>query len=92
MKQITQIFIGGWESDFNMRLSNSSKWNCNELMFKWNKEIGFLMWLKVEFRPLIVKYLVILFSEWITLMKFSVLEISGFAIRTILTCFLMTVF
>ena len=36
--------------------------------------------LKVEFRSLIVKYLVMLFSELIALMKFSVLEIAGFDI------------
>ena len=37
------------------------------------------MSLKAEFRSLIVKYLVKLFSELIALMKFSVLEIAGFA-------------
>ena len=38
------------------------------------------MSLKVEFRSLVVKYLVMLFSEIIALMKFSVLEIAGLAI------------
>ena len=38
------------------------------------------MSLKVEFRSLIVKYLVMLFSELIALMKFSVLEIADFDI------------
>ena len=49
------------------------------------------MSLEVEFRSLIAKYLVILFSELIALMKFSVLEIAGFAIWVNLTYFLMTV-
>ena len=38
------------------------------------------MSLKVEFRSLFVKYLVMLFSKLIALMKFSVFEIAGFAI------------
>ena len=38
------------------------------------------MSLKVEFRSLIVKFLVILFSELVALMKFLVLAIAGFAI------------
>ena len=38
------------------------------------------MTLKVELRSLIVKYLVMLFSELIVLMKFSLLDIAGFAI------------
>ena len=38
------------------------------------------MSLKVEFRSLIVKSLVILFSELVALMKFLVLAIAGFAI------------
>ena len=73
--------------DFDMRLSSSSKWNDNGLMFKWNRVKGLPMSLKVEFRTLIVKYLVILFSELIALMKFSV--IAGFAIWVNLTYFLM---
>ena len=81
-----------WKSffDFDMRLSNSSK-NDNELILKWNKEKELPMSLKVEFRPLIVKYLVVVLSELIPLMKFSVLEIAGFAIWVNLTCFPMTV-
>ena len=77
--------------DFDVRLSYSSKWNGNKLMFKWKKEKGLPMSLKVEFRSLVVKYLVMLFSELIALMKFSVLEIAGLAIWVNLTCFLMTV-
>ena len=77
--------------DFDMRLSNSSKWNENELMFKWNKEKGLPMSLEVEFRSLIARYLVMLFSKLIALMKFSVLEPAGFAIWVNLTCFLLTV-
>ena len=38
------------------------------------------MTLKVDLRSLIVKYLVMLFSELIVLMKFLVLDIAGFAI------------
>ena len=49
------------------------------------------MSLKVEFRFLIVTYLVMLFSELTALMKFLVLEIAGFAISINLTCFSMTV-
>ena len=49
------------------------------------------MSLKVEFRSLIVKYLVMLFSLLIALMKFAVLEIAGFAIWVNLTDFPMTV-
>lgn len=49
------------------------------------------MSLKVEFRSLIVTYLVMLFSELTALMKFLVLEIAGFAISINLTCFSMTV-
>ena len=49
------------------------------------------MSLKVEFRSLIVTYLVMLFSELTALMKFLVLEIVGFAISINLTCFSMTV-
>ena len=81
-----------WKSffDFDMRLSNSSK-NDNELIFKWNKEKELPMSLKVEFRPLIVTYLVVVLSELIPLMKFSVLEIAGFAIWVNLTCFPMTI-
>ena len=56
--------------DFDMKLCNSSKWN-NKLMFKWNKEKGLPMSLKIEFRSLIVKYLVMFFSGLIALMKFS---------------------
>ena len=57
----------------------------------WNKDKGLPMLLKVEFRSLIVKYLVMLFSELIALMKFSVLEITRFAIWVNLTGFPMTV-
>ena len=49
------------------------------------------MSLKVEFRSLIVTYLVMLFSELTALIKFLVLEIAGFAISINLTCFSMTV-
>ena len=49
------------------------------------------MSLKVEFRSLIVTYLVMLFSELTALMKVLVLEIAGFAISINLTCFSMTV-
>ena len=49
------------------------------------------MSLKVEFRSLIVTYLVMLFSELTALMKFLVLEIAGFAISINLICFSMTV-
>ena len=35
---------------------------------------------ELEFRSLMVKYIVILFSELTALMKFSALEIAGFAI------------
>ena len=71
-----------WKSfyDFDMRLSNSSKWNDNELMLKWNKEKELSMLLKREFRPLIVTNLAIMFSELIGLMNFLVSEIAGFAI------------
>ena len=48
--------------------------------------------LKVEFRSLIVKYLVLLFSELLALMSFSVLDIADFAIGVNLTCFPMAVF
>ena len=50
-----------WKSffDFDMRLSNSSKWNDNKLMFKWNKEKGLPISLKVEFRSLIVVKLLV---------------------------------
>ena len=70
-----------WKSfyDFDMRLSNSSKWN-DELMLKWNKEKELSMLLKREFRPLIVTNLAIMFSELIGLMNFLVSEIAGFAI------------
>ena len=80
-----------WKSffDFDMSLFNSWKWNDNELIFKWNKEKGLPMSLKVEFRSLIVKYLVMLFSELIALMKFSVLEIADFDIWVNLNCFPM---
>ena len=37
------------------------------------------------------KYLVILFSELVALMKFSALEIAGFLVGVNLTCFPMTV-
>ena len=71
-----------WKSfyDFDMRLSNSSKWNDNELMLKWNKEKELPMLLKREFRSLIVTNLAIMFSELIGLMNFLVSEIAGFAI------------
>ena len=67
------------------------KRNDNELIFKWNKEKGLPTSLKVEFRYLIVKYLVMLSSELIALMRFSVLEIAGFAKLVNLTCFPMNV-
>ena len=47
--------------------------------------------LKVEFRSLIVKHLVILFSEITALMKFPALEIEGFAIWVNLNGFFMIV-
>ena len=56
-------------------------------MFSWNKEKGFSISLKVEFRSLIVKYLVMLFSELTAWMKLSTLGIAGFAIWANLTCF-----
>ena len=56
-----------------------------------NKEKGLPVSLQVEFGSLIVKYLVMLVSEWIALMKFAVLEVAGFAIWLNLTCFPMTV-
>ena len=82
-----------WKSFFyfDMRLSNSSKWNDNKLMFTWNKEKGLSMSRKVEFISLIIKYLVMLLSELIALMKISVLEIAGFVIAN-LNCFPMTVY
>ena len=49
-------------------------------MFKWNKEKWLPISLKEEFRSLIVKYLVMLFSELTAWMKFSALEIADFAI------------
>ena len=67
------------------------KRNDNKLMFKWNKEKGLSVSLKVEFRYLIVKCLVMLSSELIALMKFSVLDIAGFAVWINLTCFPMNV-
>ena len=83
-----------WKSFFyfDMRLSNSSKWNDNKLMFTWNKEKGLSMSRKVEFISLIIKYLVMLLSELIALMKISVLEIAGFVIWANLNCFPMTVY
>ena len=54
------------------------KWQQVNVQVKQGKRLS--MSLKVEFRPLIVKYLVMLFSELIALMKFSVLVIAGFGI------------
>ena len=50
------------------------------------------MSLKVKFRSLIVKYLIMLFLKLTALMKFPALEIAGFAIKVNLTCFPMNVF
>ena len=50
------------------------------------------MSLKVEFRSLIVRYLVILFLQLTALIKFSALEIAGIAIGANLTCFPMTAY
>ena len=47
-------------------------------MFKCNKEKGLPMSLKVEFRSFIVKYLIMLFLELTTFMKFSASESAGF--------------
>ena len=83
-----------WKSffDFDTRLSNSSKWNDNELMFKWNKEKELPIPLKVKLSSSIVKYLVLFSSKSIALMTFLVLEIAGFAIWVNLTCFQMAVY
>lgn len=40
-------------------------------MFTWNKDKGFPVSLKLEFRCLIVKYLVTLITELTALMKFQ---------------------
>ena len=60
-------------------------------MFKWNKENGLSMSLKVEFKSLILKCLVILSSELTVLMKLSALEFAAFAVRVNLTWFLVAV-
>ena len=78
--------------DFNMGLFNSSKWNDNKLMCKWNKEKILPIVLNVEFRSLVLKYLVMLFSELTALMKFSASEIAGFAIWVNFNLFLRTVY
>ena len=75
-----------------MRLCSLSKWNDNELMFKWNKEKRLLFSLKVDFKSLIVRYLVMLLSELRALLKFSVLEIASIAIWANLTYFPMAVY
>ena len=50
------------------------------------------MSLKVKFRSLIVKYLVMLFLKLTALIKVSALEIAGFAVKVNLTFFPMNVF
>ena len=78
--------------DSDIRLSNSSTWNDNEIMFKWNKENGLPIRLKVAIKLLIVKWLVTTLSSQLTaLMKYSVLEFAASAISVNLACFLVTV-
>ena len=64
------------------------KWEWVHVQVKQGEWVANVIESRIQI--LIVKYLLILFSKLIALMKFSVLEVAGFALWVNFTCFLMT--